>query len=545
MSVVTQWAYGNDWLQWIQEAHEHHWFVQGTRRPLPKGSQPGSRLNTYGDVCFGVYPGTEAWIWVDLASQTLFWGTPRHDLCLYVPRSGHRLGDVCWLDTKTILFIEESEQHDYALIALELATKERRLILQTDRTIASPFLWQDHIHVISWDQHSMPWDLTSVDRCDEGQRHPLALPKAAWTQPWVDGQHLHLVGNLEEYRGVYRVTDPIPQRLSAPSHDVGELEWLRQRTDYCFWQHRLYYAHQKAGLWSWQAGEHALSVPYSAHRCWWLTPQGPVVEGSDHQQSGLWRHDGVILHEEVLLPPMDSWHTRWDQLPNGHPSQSWFQRTPHPVKGSILWLHGGPADVSGPRHHAPTQHYLSDGWDVYHLNLIGSSGMGKSVRTALDGLWGPGDAEDLVATLTLWKEEQFLRGPLIVGHGRSSSAWTLLYACERMHFDGCIFYYPVLEAHALNDEGEPFERPYLQKLLGHAKAPRAPMMPLCLFHGQDDTVVPAAQVLRWWRHHTPHPHSRLFFVPEEGHGFSGHAKKESLSKELTWLNELHTQESSS
>lgn len=216
----------------------------------------------------------------------------------------------------------------------------------------------------------------------------------------------------------------------------------------------------------------------------------------------------------------------------------------------IAFVHGGPTAQAEPgisKHHA---YFTSRGIGVVDVNYGGSSGYGREYRERLRGQWGVVDVEDTVTAVDGLVELGYADPDRLLISGGSAGGWTVLSALTRWDtFAAGASYYGVGELEEFVGETHDFESHYVDGLVGplpealELYRERAPLehldrlrVPVVLFHGLQDPVVPASQSerLRLGLEQAGLVHA-LVTYPEEAHGFrSPHAIADSLAKELSF-----------
>lgn len=103
--------------------------------------------------------------------------------------------------------------------------------------------------------------------------------------------------------------------------------------------------------------------------------------------------------ERVQLPPetlVASSDFRWKSI-DGLEIQGWLYQTPvQPVRGTILYIHGGPTAHAAESVSAEVQYYVSEGFNVLLPNYRGSTGFNLTFRESIkeDG-WGGREQDDI------------------------------------------------------------------------------------------------------------------------------------------------------
>lgn len=215
-------------------------------------------------------------------------------------------------------------------------------------------------------------------------------------------------------------------------------------------------------------------------------------------------------------------------------------RTPN---GMLLsWAHGGPTDqwqVSFMPRHA---YWLSRGYSIAVVDYRGTTGYGRESQQRLDGEWGKGDAEDVVKATRFLQSEYDYRPEHTILIGASAGALAVLGAIVVAHGSdssgpiaaGLVVSYPVVDLRTLAQTDDPFEAHYVPRLVGasdlddpiwderspHNHPHQLAKVPILIFHGDSDTVVPLQQSETLRDAVTSvGGHVSLHVMPGEGHGF--------------------------
>jgi dienelactone hydrolase len=175
----------------------------------------------------------------------------------------------------------------------------------------------------------------------------------------------------------------------------------------------------------------------------------------------------------------------------------------------IVMSHGGPTSMHTPSLSMGIQWWTSRGFAVAHVNYRGSSGFGRAYRQRLAGAWGVIDVLDCIS-VARGLAEQGRCDPARIGiRGGSASGMTALLAVATSDvFAAAASLYGVMELEALAADTHKFEARYTDGLVGPLPAmreryrERSPVshvatidVPVILFQGLDDRVVPPSQAL--------------------------------------------------
>lgn len=251
--------------------------------------------------------------------------------------------------------------------------------------------------------------------------------------------------------------------------------------------------------------------------------------------SGAWRHTpaGAGLAPEAVSVPEALWFAGH----GGRPTHAWLYP---PVGGAdsrtplLIRAHSGPTGMARTGLNPAIQFWTSRGWGVVDVNYGGSSGFGRAYRERLDGLWGVVDVADCAAAARAVVASGRADPGRVAMEGGSAAGFTVLaLLCFETVLAAGACRYPVTDLTALTGEGHRFEERYFDTLIGpwpEARATyleRSPLQhaeritaPVLLFHGLDDSVVPAAQSERLAQVLTERGVPvELHLFPGEGHGF--------------------------
>jgi dipeptidyl aminopeptidase/acylaminoacyl peptidase len=194
----------------------------------------------------------------------------------------------------------------------------------------------------------------------------------------------------------------------------------------------------------------------------------------------------------------------------------------------IVTSHGGPTGQATTAYELRTQFWTSRGFAVVDVDYRGSTGYGRSYRSALEGRWGVADVDDCVAAAQCVGEQGRADAGRVVLRGSSSSGLSVLAALARYPWlRAGIARYPVCDLAEMADAHK-FESRYLERLVPAGQVwARSPIhfadaikAPVLFLHGSDDRVVPCASTRRMVdaiRSHGAEP--GLVVLEGEGHGF--------------------------
>ena len=177
----------------------------------------------------------------------------------------------------------------------------------------------------------------------------------------------------------------------------------------------------------------------------------------------------------------------------------------------LCWVHGGPTDQWPVEWRPRITFWWSRGWDVLVVDPRGTTGHGRRYQQALHGRWGRLDVDDTADLVSHAHREGWATPAHTVVIGGSSGGLTALgvAADHPSLVAGVVTSYPVSDLRALTEATHRFEAHYTDTLVapldGSAESDRlfhelSPIsradrisVPLLVFHGSDDPVVPVSQ----------------------------------------------------
>ena len=236
--------------------------------------------------------------------------------------------------------------------------------------------------------------------------------------------------------------------------------------------------------------------------------------GSNEEKVHAWYYPP--LNKQILLPPL------------------------------LVKSHSGPTGMARCGLDLEVQFWTSRGWAVVDVNYGGSSGFGREYRDRLRGNWGVIDVMDCTkAAQSLIASGKADKGRIAI-MGSSASGFTALgclISADIFNIGACK--YAVTDLIGMANSTHRFEEFYLDYLIGNIETDyekylkRSPIenvncmnMPLILFHGLKDKVIPSDQSIaikdELLKREIP---VQINLFENEGHGFKdGKIKVDVLNK---------------
>lgn len=187
-------------------------------------------------------------------------------------------------------------------------------------------------------------------------------------------------------------------------------------------------------------------------------------------------------------------------------------RSPRSRGRLLCWVHGGPTDQWQVTFMARFVYWLDRGYDILVPDFRGSTGHGRAFTQALHHGWGETDVED-VATILAEVQSRFAYRPeatAVLGSSAGGLTALRVVAATPSRAACGVVAYPVCDISALDSTTHRFEAHYNRSLVGspaetversRRRSPQAHVdslarVPLLVFHGTDDPVVPIDQSSR-------------------------------------------------
>ncbi len=282
------------------------------------------------------------------------------------------------------------------------------------------------------------------------------------------------------------------------------------------------------------------SADHSRSLCFWSHSQGLRRLRKDYRQFP--SKDAISVPQHIKYPTANDQVSHGFFYPPKHPTIELMAKPP-----VMVLAHGGPTASNHGVFNAKIQYWTSRGFAVFDVNYRGSTGYGRSYRSALNQNWGVVDVEDILYGVKFLIENQYVDPNKVIARGSSAGAFTLLNALRNNNLiKACACYYGVADLEALNEATHKFEACYNQTLVAPVSntkiyRQRSPIRhideidtPIIFFHGMKDPVVDSSQSFQMHEGLKQRGVvTELITYPDEGHGFrSSEVLSDSLEREL-------------
>ncbi|KAH8101563.1 alpha beta-hydrolase [Cristinia sonorae] len=223
----------------------------------------------------------------------------------------------------------------------------------------------------------------------------------------------------------------------------------------------------------------------------------------------------------------------------------------------VVLIHGGPYHMEPRALDWNKQFWTSRGYAQVDVNYGGSSGFGRAYRESLHGKWGVQDIADAHQCVLILDKMGLVDASRAVVHGGSAGGYAVLQIATSLpvgSFATGVAHYGVSDMKKMADILHKFEYWLCDRLMGGSWEEckdvwieRSPIyhtervqMPLLVFHGRDDTVIFAEQMIEMVRELKAHgKKAELLLFDGEGHGWrKSSTVQASLEKELQWFGEV-------
>jgi dipeptidyl aminopeptidase/acylaminoacyl peptidase len=200
----------------------------------------------------------------------------------------------------------------------------------------------------------------------------------------------------------------------------------------------------------------------------------------------------------------------------------------------LVQSHGGPTGATSTAMNLSLQYWTSRGFAVLDVNYGGSTGYGRSYRNRLDDAWGIVDVADHVNGARYLIDQGIVDAARTAIRGWSASGYTTLAALTFAdQFQAGVSHFGISDLETMTTDTHKFESRYLDRLVGpypdrrDVYLERSPIhhleqitVPLALFQGSEDTVVPPDQAEKMYEAMAERGLPVAMTVFEgEGHGF--------------------------
>jgi dipeptidyl aminopeptidase/acylaminoacyl peptidase len=261
----------------------------------------------------------------------------------------------------------------------------------------------------------------------------------------------------------------------------------------------------------------------------------------------------VLPHAEAIeFPTSDGQTARALYFP---PTNSAYRGPDGELPPLIVDVHGGPTSCASSSLSPERAFFTSRGIAYVDVDYRGSTGYGRPYRDALKSRWGIVDVEDSIAAARFLADRGSIDPRRMAIRGGSAGGYTVLAALTFRPevFAAGISHFGIADLELIHEDGHKFESRYDEGLLApwpegrSVFRERSPIhalhevrVPLLIFQGLDDRVVPPSQVdaMETVLHDRGVPHAIMQFEGE-GHGFrQAETHRSTYAAELSFLGQV-------
>ncbi|KAJ7728957.1 Alpha/Beta hydrolase protein [Mycena maculata] len=222
----------------------------------------------------------------------------------------------------------------------------------------------------------------------------------------------------------------------------------------------------------------------------------------------------------------------------------------------VVLIHGGPFYMETANLEWTKQFWTSRGWAQIDLNYGGSTGFGRAFRESIHGKWGVLDIEDAHQTVLQLDALGYVDARRAVVHGSSAGGYAVLQIATTLPtaFQAGAPHYGLSDMRKLDEVLHKFEYYLCDRLMGgtweecepvwRARSPIYHVdkitMPLLILQGEEDTVIPAEQMIEMVRKIKERKgKADIVLFPGEGHGWrKASTMRTVLEREMSFFNKV-------
>lgn len=445
---------------------------------------------------------------------------------------------------------------------------------------------QKQLAWICWNHPNMPWtnnELWMADLSEEGQisnarKVAGELPESIAQPKWhVDGTLYFISDRADGWWNFHRYQNGKVTHICPMEAEVTYPQWYFKMSSWAFLNEKeIVFGYNKDGWWQLallnletlgyqtigKKSAFLSNIRSSNQAVIYLEFQSDKIKelkcmNAQHQISSLKCFDAIGIDEDYLSKPIHLAFPSGERTSYGFyytPNNKDFKAPENEKPPLIVISHGGPTAQSSGAFSMEVQYWTTRGFGILDVNYGGSTGYGRTYRSALDRNWGIVDVEDC-ANGALYLAEKGLADPnrLIIRGGSAGGYTTLAALAFRDTFKAGASYYGVADLETLAKDTHKFESRYLEQLVGkypeekevwHARSPINSVekieCPLIIFQGEKDPIVPQNQAIMIYEALKKRGIvTELHIYPGEEHGFR-QAKNiiDSLEREVEFYRKV-------
>jgi dipeptidyl aminopeptidase/acylaminoacyl peptidase/uncharacterized protein (DUF2132 family) len=507
-----------------------------------------SRVHEYGGGAFTI--GPKAAFFINDADSQIWRIRGNEAPAQLTHEGGKRFADMAIdaLNKRLICVCEDhsdpSGEPRNSLVGVKFANGQVQKLVTGHDFVSSPTLSPTgrQLAWLSWNHPHMPWDGTTLWRCEVRGDGSLSEPvhvaggdaESIFQPSWSPNGDLYFVSDRSGWWNLYRARRDEVQALHPMEAEFGVPQWAFGLSTYGFdGRGRVVCSYA-------QSGQAHLAVLDTRVQPMTFEPLGEpfsqiselkigadfavFIAGQPDSPDAVVRLDLQTGEQQVLRKSSTAridarCVSRAEHISypteNGQVAHAYFYAPTHvghcglpdELPPLVVMTHGGPTGCTTAAFKWAAQYWTSRGFAVVDVNYGGSTGHGRAYRERLNGQWGVVDVDDAVNAARFLVARGDVDAQRLVIRGSSAGGYTTLCALTfREFFKAGASHYGIGDLEALARDTHKFESRYLDKLVGPYPSEqalyqaRSPIhhtarlsSPMILLQGAQDKVVPPAQ----------------------------------------------------
>jgi len=428
-----------------------------------------------------------------------------------------------------------------SIVAISLDKPDQGTVIASGNDFyLSPKLSPDESKLawVTWNFPNMPWDETELwtaevsDDGSLGRRVKISSGAESILQPeWAADGALYFVSDRTGWWNIFRFHGGRIECMHHMNAEFGEPQWRLGLSTYALGAHHLICSYIRDGIYKLAIIDmkskklSTLKNPFTEISCLRACGDNVAFRASSPStptsivRLNLATLEWSTLRKSNTVPLESSYLSLPEQIEfptqRGRTGYAFYyaprNKDFHPPRGEkpplIVKVHGGPTHATTASFDLQTQFFTSRGFAVLDVNYGGSTGYGRKYRERLNHMWGVVDVKDcLNGAKFICGRGRADRKRLLIRGGSAGGFTTLASLAFTKSYRAGACYYGISDLRTWARDTHKFESHYLNKMIGPypaerelylkrspARFTRRISVPLIIFQGLDDKVVPPSQ----------------------------------------------------